>query len=599
MQRGRNSFPRGWAARAALLATVFPALVCAQIPAADTRNTITPGTNTHFTAAHPPSLAVWEMRRARLREQILSAAGLNPLFVRTPLDAQIYGRIVHKDYTVEKVLLETLPGLYLGGNLYRPVGKAGPLPGIVSPHGHWDYGRLENTAVASVPGRSINLARQGYVVFTYDMLGYNDTIQTPHDFGGPEEALWSFGPYGIQLWNSLRAVDFLVSLPDVDAKRIGATGASGGATQILGLQAVDERIRWSAPVNMISFIMQGGGACENAPGLRVGTSNVEIAALMAPRPMIMVSDTGDWTKNTPVEEFPAVQSIYQLYGQPGNVETVRFEAQHNYNKDSREAVYRFFARRILGDTRGDAVVEKPFHPDKPNDLLALQGRTLPANAVNLAGLFEEWKAMSRQQIASLDDAALREVLRAAVSIEWPDRVEEAAAPGGIVLGRPGAGDRIPAVWKAGARPGTTLVVDEEGSAHALRSPEGASAAQSGAGVLAIDAFQTGAAVAPRDRSGEFFTTFNLTDDANRVQDILTALRYLELKGPGPITVVARGRAAVWTLFAAAAAPIRVRLDADASAFFGSEREFREQFFVPGILRAGGLDTALRLTRGER
>ncbi len=599
MQRCRIPFYRARAAGAALLAALFLAPAGAQIPGSDTRNTITPGTDTHFSAPHPSSLAAWETRRARLREQILSASGLNPMFPRTPLHPQVFGRIVHPDYTVEKVLLETLPGFYLGGNLYRPVGKPGPRPGIVSPHGHWDYGRLENTAVASVPGRAINLARQGFVVFTYDMLGYNDTIQTPHDFGGADEALWSFGPYGLQLWNSLRAVDFVASLPDVDAQRIAATGASGGATQIMALQAVDERIRWSAPVNMISFIMQGGGMCENAPGLRVGTSNVEIAALMAPRPMIMVSDTGDWTRNTPVEEFPAVQSIYRLYGKADNVETVQFEAQHNYNKDSREAVYRFFARRILAGTGGNAVTEKPFHPEKPNDLLALQGRTLPPDAVTLAGLFDEWKSMARQQVASLDEAVLREVLRAAAGLEWPDHVAEAAAPGGIVLGRPGAGDRIPAIWKQGAHSGVTLLIDPEGSAHAMRSAEAASAIEAGAGVLAIDAFQTGAAVAPRDRSGEFFTTFNLTDDANRVQDILTALRYLELKGAGPVTVTARGRAAVWALFAAAAAPVRVRLDADAGAFGGSEREFREQFFVPGILRAGGLDTAMRLTRGER
>src|SRR6185312_5965376 len=96
--------------------------------------------------------------------------------------------------------------------------------------------------------------------FTYDMVGYNDTIQTPHDFGDqPVQQLWSFSSLGLQLWDSIRAIDFLQQLPGVDPKRIGATGASGGGTQIFMVSAVDDRIQFSAPANMISLIMQGGG----------------------------------------------------------------------------------------------------------------------------------------------------------------------------------------------------------------------------------------------------------------------------------------------------------------------------------------------------
>jgi hypothetical protein len=192
-------------------------------------------------------------------------------------------------------LLETLPGNYLAGNLYRPL-KAAPaagFPAVLSPHGHWQYGRLEHTNIASVPARAISLARQGYVVFAYDMLGYNDTIQTPHDFGDkPIEQLWAFGPLGVQLWNSIRSVDFLESLAGVDKTKIGVTGASGGATQTMLVAAVDDRIQFTAPANMVSFIMQGGSLCENAPNLRIGTTNVEFAAMMAPKPMIMTAATG-------------------------------------------------------------------------------------------------------------------------------------------------------------------------------------------------------------------------------------------------------------------------------------------------------------------
>ena len=145
--------------------------------------------------------AAWEARAAKLRKQILFAAGLEPMPARHPLTPQIFGRIENKDYSIEKVLLQTMPGYYLGGNLYRPLGKPGKLPGVLTPHGHWNYGRLEHQPLCSIPARAINLARQGYVVFSYDMVGYNDTVQTPHAFGGPREQLWSFGPLGLQLWN--------------------------------------------------------------------------------------------------------------------------------------------------------------------------------------------------------------------------------------------------------------------------------------------------------------------------------------------------------------------------------------------------------------
>ena len=174
-------------------------------------------------------------------------------------------------------------------------------------------------------------------------------MQTPHAFGGPAEQLWSFGPFGLQFWNASRALDFVASLDDVDSARIAMAGASGGATQPMMLAAVDDRLQFAAPVNMVSAIMQGGDVCENTPGLRIGTNNVEVASMFAPKPMLLVSATGDWTRNTPKEEFPAIRAIYDLYGQGSNVETMQLDAPHNFNQPNREAVYRFFGQRILGE----------------------------------------------------------------------------------------------------------------------------------------------------------------------------------------------------------------------------------------------------------
>jgi hypothetical protein len=188
--------------RAMLFAPLTALLVFAQAPSRDARNTQTPNTDTHFAARTYPTLAEWEKRKAQLREQILSAAGMFPMPERTPLHAQVFGRVENRDCTIEKVLLETMPGYYLGGNLYRPLDSTGKHPAVLNPHGHWQYGRLENEPLDSGPAFGISLARQGYVVFAWDMVGYNDTVQTPHAFGGPVEQLWSFGPFGLQFWNA-------------------------------------------------------------------------------------------------------------------------------------------------------------------------------------------------------------------------------------------------------------------------------------------------------------------------------------------------------------------------------------------------------------
>lgn len=556
----------------ALIGALLPGLsVFAQ---ADRRNTDITHTDTVFPMPAYPSLDAWKARATQLRRQVLFAAGLDPFPAKPPLRAEVFGRIAHADYTIEKVLLETMPGYWLGGNLYRPAGRPGRYPGIVSPHGHWSYGRLEHQPLGSIPARAINLARQGYVVFAYDMVGYNDTQQTPHAFGGRREQLWNFGPLGLQLWNSIRAVDFLLTLPDVDPGRLGATGASGGGTQTFLLTAVDDRIKWSVPVNMISGLMQGGSACENAPGLRFGANNIEIAALMAPRPMLMVSASGDWTRNTPQNEYPAMKAIYRLFDAEAKLDHVHVDAPHNYNKESREAMYRFFAREALGvASPGKEFAERNIAVEPLDKMLALWGRTLPAGALDYEGVFARWRAFSAGAAPSRDRLML------ALGAEWPARVEAAGAAGDLVLSRPGRGDAVRV--RATGQP-ATLVVREDGR----REPA--------ADAVVLTAFQTGDAVAPRNRDAKHFLTFNRSDDAERVQDILTGLRWLAQQGRSRVTLRCEGRAALWCTFAAAVAPLPVTLEAPAGGFQGTDAEFAERFFVPGIQRAGGWAAAQAL-----
>src|SRR5580704_16870849 len=400
-------------------AALFAATLAAQIPAIDSRNVAIRHTDFRFTMPKYATLGEWEARKAHLKRQILIAAGLFPLADRPPLHAEVSGRIARAAYTIEKVALETMPGYYLGGNLYRPLHPKGKVPAVLTPHGHWTYGRLENSVTFSGQALGISLSEQGYVAFAYDMVGYNDTPQTEHAFQSPTYQLWSFSPLGLQLWTSIRALDFVESLPEVDSRRIAVTGASGGGSQTFLLAAVDERVSYAAPVNMVSFQMQGGCECENAPGLRIGTSNVEIAAMMAPRPMLLVSATGDWTKNVPREEYPAIRSIYELYRQPDNLAVVQYQAEHNYNRRSREAVYGFLAAQFLGAKTSQPVEELEVDVEPLRDMLVWQGRSLPPNALTEAQIFDQWKLSARTRMAALDPSARREAMREVFHAEWP------------------------------------------------------------------------------------------------------------------------------------------------------------------------------------
>jgi dienelactone hydrolase len=606
----RRSAPAVMTLGAALVLVVSVVPLVAQ----DARNNVLTS-RTHYKMPAFSSRDAWMERAAFLRKQILASAGLLPMPEKRPLNAQIFGKIERDGYTIEKVLLETLPGFYLGGNLYRPLGRQGPFPGIASPHGHWHYGRLENTERVSVPGRAINLARQGFVVFSYDMIGQNDSNQIPHHWGEERHDLWSIGPMGIQLWNSIRSVDFLSSLPDVDANRIGVTGASGGGTQTFFLMAVDERVKAAVPVNMISATSQGG-VCENAPNLRAGWtdfSNMVVGALMAPRPMLIVSTSGDWTTATPTEVLPAIQSIYRLFGAEKNVENAHFDYPHNYNKDSREAMYTFFNARLLNNTQ--PVPEQAFRAEFPQDLLALFGKERPANAItSLDQLVENQIRAAREMTARLEprdtaalatarDAFTERLLfsmlafrpkAAELRSEKPEPVPSGEM---LFIGREGKGDRVPAVWLAPAKANgsmpPTLVVHPQGVAWVRNSPLVKAILSRGGTVLGIDAFQTGSAVAPRDTANRAYLHFNQTNDANRVQDILTALEYLRHRSKSQtVNLVGLDIAGVWSYFARSLAGAGVSLAADLAQFAANtDAEYQKRFFIPGIRKAGDFHAA--------
>ena len=561
------------------------------------------------------TLEEWEQRAAAIRRHILVCAGLWPLPEKTPLKAQVFGRIEREDYAVEKVFFESLPGFFVCGNLYRPLGE-GPFPALACPHGHWEHGRLEDTELGSIAGRCINFARQGMVAFSYDMVGYNDSDQFVHrEIGGRREALWGIGALSLQLWNSIRVVDFLASLADVDAERIGCTGASGGGTQTFLLMAVDERIKAAAPVNMVSAFMQGGCRCENQGHLRLDINNVEIASCMAPRPLLLVSCTGDWTANTPEVEFPAVRAIYGLYGAQNKVSEVQIDAPHNYNQPSREAVYAFFKRHLLGGQ--GRVAERPFTVEQDEDLLVFSGRKKPAHALDAQGVFDAVIARSEKQLAArLASVRIhrfqwqtRSALTSLLGVDAAPQVaveslgfrrEEGYVAEELILGRVGRGERVRAVFFLPRGPQgkvpTTLIADANWGGDEPGALE-QGLLQAGGAVLVVAPFLTdGTEREGHDEMDPLYHTYNQATLACRVQDILTGLAYLDQHlRVGKRHLVGQGEAGIWCLFARALASGVGSTAVDWGRLnLGDDEVWSGALFAPGIRALGDVRTALAL-----
>ena len=285
----------------------------------------------------------WIKRADEIRAHILQSTGLSPIPEKCPLNPILGKRRIFNDYQVQNVAFECLPGVYVTGSLYSPIKMAKEPAGILSPHGHWpnrgDYGRYR----PDVQKRCAAMARMGAVVFSFDMVGYGQLAEFGWKHKHPQTMK-------LQIWNSIRAVDFLISL-GVDSTRIGCTGASGGGTQTFHLTAVDPRIRVSVPVVMVSNRHFGGCVCELGMPIHADqdfvTNNVEIAACIAPDPLLLVSVGTDATETTPDIEFPIIQYIYQLFGRLENVENAHLpNDDHGYDYNKRAVVYPFLAKHL-------------------------------------------------------------------------------------------------------------------------------------------------------------------------------------------------------------------------------------------------------------
>ncbi len=559
--------------------------------------------NTLRTFPEIKSRADWEKRSKEIREHILVSCGLWPMPEKTPLNPLISSRIERDGYTVENVYIETLPGFYLAGNLYRPLGRGrGPFPAVLNPHGHWKEGRMADNELGSIAGRCINFAKRGMVAFSYDMVGYNDTAQVKHTFASnPTNLLWNISLMGLQTWNSIRALDFLESLSDVDRKRLACTGESGGGTQTFMLGAIDDRLAVQAPIVMVSHSMQGGCLCENSPGLRVDYSNMEIAAVPAPRPQIMVACTKDWTKTTMTVEGPAVASVYRLFGADDKLRFNIFDYEHNYNKTTREAVYGWFDQHLLGKSSAPAS-ELPFQKESNDVLRVFPDGKLPDGALNEEQLIGS--LIRRGQQPKLNSATLKTLWKHTLQVEIPEDllVEVDSSHSGknvhaAFIGRPGKGDRLPVIMITPPNDALrflAVLAHPEGKSTYLdkdSQPKGLAKTllDQRISVVLVDTFLTGElanpkAAAARKHTADHFSTYNRTDLQERVQDLITTCTFAQTHNKGrKIVLVGEGGAGIWALLASPAADATI---ADAQGLDGASDDafLSPALFAPGIRR---------------
>jgi dienelactone hydrolase len=604
--------------------------------------------NDTFPFAVPKTLAEWKARAAELKLQLRVALGLVPEPKRMTMNPIVTGRIERPGFTVDRVAFQAFPGHSVTGNLYRPAKATTPSPAVIFAHGHWANGRLHEEAEAAAKkmverGEEADLtqarffmqaipqtlAKLGFVVWQFDMVGYADSQSighvsrsgVPHANGFADAAgehhLHSL--LGLQVWNCLRSVVYVASLDGVDAKRIGMTGASGGGTQTFLTAALDERIACAVPAVMVSTGMQGGCVCENCSLLRVETGNVEIAGLIAPRPLALTG-ANDWTKEIMTKGFPELQQLYKLHGKPDLVAAKAWpEYPHNYNRPARELMYHWMMKHLQGKNEPD--FHEPTFEPIPLKQLAVYDETHSRPKTELPA------SELRKQILSLTPAADKDTIQAALSAlitsSYPKNIAvrkgpiEVKADGVVmhkaVLGRVGGSDGVPTIGVFSSKyDGSNVCV--------WVSPDGKSSiwkdskltepvrklVDAGYAVVAPDVLGIGEAkaVKPREVSKVYvgFTYgYNRSLVGDRAHDVLTVLSFAKtMLSAKKIGLVGLGDASIPTTIAAAiAGGVVTRLHVETGVFrFADIADPTDPRMLPGAVRFGDIAGIQSLLDGK-
>ena len=535
--------------------------------------------------------ADWDRARPRFRQEYFDMLGLWPLPEKTPLHATVTRTLDRGEYLVDMVHYQSRPGLYVTGNLYRPasVAPGQKLPAILYVCGHSPRPRSGNKTAYQSHG--IWFARHGYVCLVLDTLEMGELTCTHH--GTYRDGRWwwlsrGYTPAGVECWNGIRGIDYLVSLPNVDADRIGVTGISGGGAATFWIAAADERVKAAAPVSGLSDLLSQipdrvvNGHCDCM--FLYNTYQwawARVAGMIAPRPLLFANSDADaiFPMDGNERVINRLKRIYSLMGASDAVESVVSIGGHAYRRDIRQAVFRFMNTQLKNDPRPvldsevDLVAGDPpaSHPIPPEQLRVFpQDTDLPQDAINgridyefvplgqpglpAPGQYERWRT---EQVLKLRQMTFH---------HFPERIPS-AVPAGATAGsalrlttEPPVTIRLRAV--RAATPETRrlwLVV-------ALESLDEAPPAWLKACATDADAVYV---VEPRGVGGSRWTTHNppnyvershyllgRTVESGRVWDIAAAARYLRANGgnQAEVYLAGEGAAAVLSTYAALLEP---------------------------------------------
>ncbi|MEL0456058.1 acetylxylan esterase [Flavobacteriaceae bacterium SZ-1-7] len=283
----------------------------------------------------------WETRKSELKACMTSAFGLDKAPEMPKSEPLLTKQRIYDGYSVENIGLEILPGVYTTGSIYKPYPLIENAAIVITPNGHFGNGRYRESEQI----RCAMLAKMGAVVINYDLFAWGESrLQFPSSTHRNSIAST------IQVLSGKRLLDYALTLNYVDSARVGVTGGSGGGSQTMFLSALDDRITVSVPVVMVSANHSGGCPCESGRGIHLcgnGTNNVEVAAMAAPKPQLIISDGKDWTQNVPETEFPFIERIYGFYGKKDAIKNAHFKNEgHDYGFSKRMAMYPFMAKYL-------------------------------------------------------------------------------------------------------------------------------------------------------------------------------------------------------------------------------------------------------------
>jgi dienelactone hydrolase len=576
----------------------------------------------------PESAAAWQEQRRTLRAQLAEAWGAFPA-QPSALQPKVLGTLPRDGYRVEKVVFQTLPEVWMTANAYVP-NRPGRLPAVLAVHGHWK-GAKQDPVVQS---RCIGLAKLGFFVLAVDALGAGErgVGKELGEYHGDLTAatLYPVGLTlaGLQVYENQRAVDYLLTRPEVDGTRIGITGASGGGNQSMYSGAWDERIAATVPVCSVGNYQAYLGAaccqCEVVPGALRFTEEGNVLALTAPRALLVLSATRDafqFSVDEARRSLAAARRVFTLQGQPDRVEHVAFDSGHAYNQPMREVMYGWMTRHLKREGDGAPVPEPAIEPEAPETLRCFPGQTRPDGFVTIPMLAARearrlltahdlpadavrWRAdrASRQQrlqrtVHGADPAA------ALAAHETQLRVENGTASRTLSYQAAPLIRLTARQEPAAARPDRLAVLlDLDGAEAAAGSGLAAALRTAGWSVLTLDLRATGALAVTRVRSG-------LSPDHNPAEwslwigrpllgqwiaDVQATLRALESADgalPRTLAVIGQGPAGLVATVAAAVDPRITHVAAVGSlGSYVSEVPYEKQWLglmAPGIVRDVG------------